>query len=68
MVRQNTGRMRNNIFRFRTMKWGDPERKLKMLPDDIGLPRWRVLLKRYWEYAAVAVAFAVGIAIGVQIF
>lgn len=59
--------MKGNLFRFRTVKWRDPERKLKMLPDDTGLPRWRVWLKRYWEYAAVAVAFAAGIAIGIQI-
>jgi hypothetical protein len=58
--------MRNNIFRFRTVKWGGPERKLKMLPDDIGLSRWRVWPKRNWEYAAVAVAFAAGILLGLR--
>lgn len=56
--------MKGNVFRFRTIKWGDPERKLKMLPDDIGLPRWRVWLKRYWEYGAVIAAFAIGAAAG----
>jgi hypothetical protein len=60
--------MKGNIFRFRTVKWGDPARKLKMLPDDIGLPRWRVWLKRYWEYGAVAIALAAGFAIGVHLF
>jgi hypothetical protein len=60
--------MKGNIFRFRTVKWGDPERKLKMLPDDIGLPRWRILLKRYWEYGAVILALAAGFAIGVHLF
>lgn len=59
--------MKGNIFRFRSVKWGDPERKLKMLPDDIGVLRWRILLKRYWEYGAVAIAFATGMAIGFQI-
>lgn len=25
--------MPDNIYRFRTVKWGDPKRKLKMFPD-----------------------------------
>jgi hypothetical protein len=60
--------MKGNLFRFRTVKWGNPRRKLKMLPDDIGLPRWRVLLKRYWEYGAVAIALMAGFSIGVHLF
>lgn len=26
--------MTNDVFKFRTLKWGDPDRKLKMLPDE----------------------------------
>ena len=26
--------MAGKVFKFRTLKWGDPERKLKMLPDE----------------------------------
>lgn len=56
--------MKGNVFRFRTVKWADPERKLRMLPEDLGLPRWRIWLNRYWEYGAVIIAFSVGIAAG----
>lgn len=27
-------RMANNVYRFRRLKWGDPEQKLQMLPPD----------------------------------
>jgi len=26
--------MKGNVFRFRTLKHGDPEHKLQMIPDD----------------------------------
>lgn len=26
--------MADNVFRYRRLKWGDPDEKLKMLPDD----------------------------------
>jgi hypothetical protein len=26
---------KDNVYKFRTVKWGDPERKLKMIPDAI---------------------------------
>jgi len=26
---------KDNVYKFRTIKWGDPERKLKMIPDSI---------------------------------
>jgi hypothetical protein len=56
--------MAGNIFRFRTLKHGDPEHKLKMLPDDLGVPRWRVWLTRYGFYCVVAMCFAASLAAG----
>jgi hypothetical protein len=26
---------KDNVFKFRAVKWGDPERKLKMIPDAV---------------------------------
>jgi hypothetical protein len=26
---------RDNVYKFRTVKWGDPEHKIKMIPDAI---------------------------------
>jgi hypothetical protein len=26
---------KDNVYKFRTVKWGDPEHKLKMIPDAI---------------------------------
>jgi hypothetical protein len=26
---------KDNVYKFRTIKWGHPERKLKMIPDSI---------------------------------
>lgn len=26
---------KDNVYKFRTVKWGDPERKLKTIPDAI---------------------------------
>ncbi|WP_404404732.1 hypothetical protein [Pelagibacterium halotolerans] len=26
--------MKKNVFKFRRLKWGDPEEKFKMLPED----------------------------------
>ena len=26
---------KDNVFKFRKVKWGDPERKLKMIPDAV---------------------------------
>ena len=38
-----------------------PDEKFKMLPDDLGVPRWRVWLRRGWFYGLVAVCFAAGV-------
>jgi hypothetical protein len=51
---------KDNVFRFRSVKWGDPQQKLKMLPDDSGKSHWRIL--------AVILAFAVGCAGGIFLF
>jgi hypothetical protein len=51
---------KDNVFRFRSVKWGDPQQKLKMLPDDSGKSHWRIL--------AVIMAFAVGCAGGIFLF
>jgi hypothetical protein len=50
----------NNVFRFRSVKWGDPQQKLKMIPDDSDTSRWRIL--------AVITAFVVGCAGGILLF
>lgn len=60
--------MADNIFRFRTLKHGDPDQKLKMLADDIGMPRWRVWLARTWFYGVVAMCFALSLIAGRAIF
>jgi hypothetical protein len=60
--------MAGNIFRFRTLKHGDPDEKLKMLPDDLGAPRWRVWLTHYWFYGVVAMCFIAGLIGGRRIF
>lgn len=26
---------KDNVFKFRTVKWGDPARKFKMIPDEV---------------------------------
>lgn len=31
--------MSKNIYKFRRLKWGYPEHKLKMIPDEIGRKR-----------------------------
>jgi hypothetical protein len=50
--------MKDNVYRFRTVKWGDPQQKLKMIPDELGRSRWLI----------VVIAFAVGIAGGLFLF
>jgi hypothetical protein len=60
--------MNHNVFRFRSVKWGDPEQKLKMLADDIGRPRWHSWLVRYWEYGAVVMAFIASFVVGSFLF
>lgn len=43
--------MADNLYRFRRLKWGDPQEKLKMLPD----PPGRSDLQFTWEHAAIVV-------------
>ena len=61
-------RAKDNVFRFRSLKWGDQEQKLKMIGDDVGQPRWRLWLARHWEYGVVAFAFGAGILGGILLF
>lgn len=60
--------MKGNVFNFRTLKHGDPAEKLKMLPDDLGVSRWRVWLKRYWFHGVVVVVFVAGMLGGRFVF
>jgi len=53
--------MKDNVYRFRSVKWGDPDQKLKMIPENVGRPRWQMLRLRPFETCAVVVAFAAGI-------
>jgi hypothetical protein len=61
------GRTKDNVYRFRSVKWGDPEQKLKMIPSDdrsTGAP-WP---PRALECGIIAMAFAAGIVGGLLLF
>lgn len=55
--------MASNVSKFRTLKWGDPEGKLRMLPED----RARRAGVMVWNLATLAFAAAVGFG-GVYLF
>lgn len=44
--------MPDNIYRFRHLKWGDPARKLQMLPDEQSAERSFTSL---WEWIGIAI-------------
>jgi hypothetical protein len=52
--------MKDNVYRFRSVKWGDPEEKLSMIPDHVGRD-WQAFAVRS---VAVVLGFAVGVAGG----
>ncbi|GLQ55979.1 hypothetical protein [Devosia nitrariae] len=43
--------MADNLYRFRRLKWGDPQEKLKLLPDPPGGGK----LRFSWEHIAMVV-------------
>ncbi len=52
---------KENVYRFGSVKRGDPQQKLKMIFDDTGRLRWAVPV-------TFVIAFAVGIAGGFFFF
>jgi len=52
--------MADNIYRFRRLKWGDPEKKLDMLLDPTSEPPREFRFN--WEYVAILILlFAIAI-------
>lgn len=56
---------KDNVYKFRTVKWGDPEHKLKMIPD--GLPA--ELRPLYFGLMVVGLCFvSFGVIYGLRVF
>ena len=49
--------MANNVYRFRRLKWGDPEAKLKMLRDATTPPPAGATFN--WEIAGIVVGVVI---------